>query len=365
VIDLIRPLTLSTTLFVDFQNHDFDFVAQLDNFVRSDVLVGPVHFRDVHQAFDALLDFNERTVVGQVGDLAEQAGALRVATRQTGPRIVAQLLHAQRNAVLFLIVLQDLGGDFLADGQDFRRVTHTTPCQVGDVQQAVDAAQVDERTVVGDVLDDAGDHGAFFQRFHQLRTLFAHRCFDDGATRQHDVVTLAVQLDDLEFEGLAFERGGVLDRTGVDQRTRQECADAVGQDGQAALDFAIDGAGDDLARLHCFFQSQPRCQALGLVARQDGIAETVFQRFDGHGNEVANLDFQFALVILEFFDRDESFRLQACVDDHEVVIQTHDFGRDDFARTHVLTRQRLFEECCEAFHTGILICCSSHEFLKG
>jgi hypothetical protein len=65
----------TATLFVDLEDHDFDFVAELDNLRRVNVLVGPVHFGDVHQAFDALLDFNERTVVGQVGDLAEQAGA--------------------------------------------------------------------------------------------------------------------------------------------------------------------------------------------------------------------------------------------------------------------------------------------------
>jgi hypothetical protein len=309
----------------------------------------------VHQAFDALFDFHECTVVGQVGDLAEQAGALRVATRQTGPRIVAQLLHAQGDAVLLLIVLEDLGGDLLANRQHFRRVTHTTPCQVGDVQQAVDATQINERTVVGDVLDDTGDDGAFLQGFHQLGALFAHRGFDHGAARQHHVVALAVQLDDLEFQGLAFERGGVLDRTGVDQRTRQEGTDAVGQNGQAALDLAIDGTGDDLAGLHRLFQREPRCQTLGLVARQDGVAETVFQGFDRNGDEVADVDFDFAVVVLEFFNRDEGFGLQAGVDDHEVVIQAHDFCRDDFTRTHVLTRQRFFEQSSK-FAGGINTC---------
>ena len=64
---------------------------------------------------------------------------------------------------------------------------------------------------------------------------------------------------------------------------------------------------DDLARFHRFFQRQPRGQALGLVARQDGVAEAVFQRFDRDGNEVAGLDFEFAAVVLEFFDRDVGF----------------------------------------------------------
>jgi len=49
----------TTTFFVDLEDHDFDFVAELDNLGRMNVLVGPVHFGNVNQAFDALFDFNE------------------------------------------------------------------------------------------------------------------------------------------------------------------------------------------------------------------------------------------------------------------------------------------------------------------
>ena len=70
----------TATLFVDFQNHDLDFIAQLYHFGRCNVLVGPVHFGNVHQTFDTLLDFHECAVVGQVGNFAEQASALRITT---------------------------------------------------------------------------------------------------------------------------------------------------------------------------------------------------------------------------------------------------------------------------------------------
>ena len=45
------------------------------------------------------------------------------------------------------------------------------PAHVGDVQQAVDAAEVDERTVVGEVLDRAGEDGAFAEVLHGGRAL--------------------------------------------------------------------------------------------------------------------------------------------------------------------------------------------------
>src|SRR5208283_3491831 len=49
---------------VDFQNHDLDLVAQLDDLGRMDVLVRPVHFGDVDKTLDALLDLDERAVIG-------------------------------------------------------------------------------------------------------------------------------------------------------------------------------------------------------------------------------------------------------------------------------------------------------------
>ena len=178
------------------------------------------------------------------------------------------------------------------------------PRQIGDVQQAVDPAQVDERAVVGDVLDDALDDRAFLQRLEQLLALRAEARLEHGAARHDDVVALAVELDDLEFERLAFERRGVLDRPDIDQRSRQEGADAVDHDGQTALDLAGDQAGHDGALLHRGFQVVPGLEALGLVARQARLAIAVFQALDGDGDEVAGLDLDFALVVLEFLDRE-------------------------------------------------------------
>ena len=163
----------AAAVLVDLEDHHLDLVAELHDLGRMDVLVGPVHLRDVHQALDARLDLDERAVVGDVGDLAEQARARRVAARQADPRVLAELLHAERDAVLLLVELEHLRGDLVADRQHFRRMLDAAPGEVGDVQQAVDAAEVDERAVVGDVLDDALDDRAFLQRREQLLALLA------------------------------------------------------------------------------------------------------------------------------------------------------------------------------------------------
>ena len=59
----------------------------------------------------------------------------------------------------------------LADVEHLGRVVDAPPRDVGDVQQAVDAAEVDERAVVGDVLDHAVDDLALFEVLHQLLAL--------------------------------------------------------------------------------------------------------------------------------------------------------------------------------------------------
>lgn len=139
-----------------------------------------------------------------------------------------------------------------------------------------------------------------------------------------NVVALAIKLNDLEFEGLAFVRRRVLDRTGVDERTREEGADAVGHDGKTALDLARDRTGDELARFESLFEVHPGGEALGLVAGKDRVAVAVFNGLDGNRDEVARLDGDFTLVILELFDGHVGFALQTGVHDDEVVV---DAGR--------------------------------------
>ena len=140
------------------------------------------------------------------------------------------------------------------------------PRHVGDVQQAVDTAQVDERTVVGKVLDDTLDDRAFLEIADERFALGAAFTLDHGAARHHHVIALAVDLDDLEFQRLAFEIAGVAYRAHVHQRAWQEGADAFDVDGETALDLLGDDACDRFGGLRGLFQAGPGERALGLFA---------------------------------------------------------------------------------------------------
>src|SRR5690606_23751237 len=234
------------------------------------------------------------------------------------PRILAQLLEAQADAVALAVVLEHAHFQLLAHFHHFGRMAHALPGHVGAVQQAVDAAEVDERAVVGEVLDYALEHGALDQLLHQRLALLGVLALDDGAARDDHVVALAVELDELELEFLAFEVDGVADRANVDQRARQERADVLDVDGEAALHLAADAADDGLVLLERFFQLVPDHGALGLLARQHGLAEAVLERVQRHLDDVADGDVDFAFLVTELLDRHDAFRLEPGVDDDHV-----------------------------------------------
>ena len=120
------------------------------------------------------------------------------------------------------------------------------------MQKTVDTAEVNECTVVSDVLNNTLDDSAFLECFKEFGSFFAHGSFDNSATRKNDVVAFAVKLDDLEFHGLAFVGRCVLNGTCVNQRTRQECTDAVGHHSQAALNLTGNSTSNEFAGFEGF-----------------------------------------------------------------------------------------------------------------
>src|SRR5215212_9416897 len=117
------------------------------------------------------------------------------------------------------------------------------PRHIGNVEQAVDAAKIDERTVVGDVLDDAAEDLAFGERVERVLLLLGVLLFEKHLAGEHDIAALLVDLDDAHPEFLAAQRVEVPDRTDVNLRAGEERANAD-IDGQASLD-PLDDAADD------------------------------------------------------------------------------------------------------------------------
>ncbi len=303
----------------------------------------------MHQAFDALFDLDEATIVGDVRDLAEQARVRRIAPCDVLPRIGAQLFQAERNALTLAVELENAYIDLLADLDDFRGMLDALPRHVRDVEQAVDAAQVDECAVVGEVLDDALDGGSFLQVVEQRGALGAVFLFDDRAARNDDVVALLVELDDFEFQRFVFEIRRIAYGAHVHQRARQERAYIVEFHREPALYAAGDHTDDDFLFFERLFKARPGTSTLGLLPRQARLAGAVFDRIQRHFDRFADGYFDFALLVLELVGRNDGLGFQSDVDDHEVLADFDDQTVEDGAGTNALAGDALFKQFRKTF----------------
>src|SRR5690606_3921738 len=154
---------------------------------------------------------------------------------------------------------------------------------------AINAAQINERAVVGEVLDDTFDLLAFLQGFQQSFALGAVFRFQNAATRNNDVVALLIQLDDFEFQLFAFQVCGITHRTDIDQGTWQERTDAVNVDSEAAFNLTVDNALDHFLSGESCFQNDPALCALGFFAGQLGFTKAIFNRIQRNVDLVTDL----------------------------------------------------------------------------
>ena len=258
----------AAAIFVDVEDHYLHVITHLHDLRGMDVLVGPVHLGNVHKAFHALFDLHEATVVREVRDLPFHNVVFRVAGFDLLPGIFPKLLEAQGYALTIPVKFENADADFIANIDDFARVLDTTPSHIGDVKQAVDAAEIHESTVIREVLDDSlevhtlGEGGQ--QRFPFDGILF----LEHGATRHHHIVAALVELDDLEFKFLALKVGHFAHGAHVHQGAGEEGPDAVDVDGKTALNLALEEAWNLLSTFEGLFQHHPHFGATGLLPGQ-------------------------------------------------------------------------------------------------
>jgi len=268
------------------------------------------------------------------------------------PGVFLDLLQAQADPLGLGVELEDRDADLVADVEDLARVAHVTPAHVGDVQQTVDAAQVDEGAVVGQVLDHAGQDRTLLELLEGLLLELLALLLEQHAAAEHDVAALLVELDDLELEFLRDVLVEVANRADVDLAARQERLDAD-VDAQPALDPADDGALDDLVALTGRADLVPDAHLVGLLLGEDDHARVVLARLEENVDRIAFLDGHLALGVGELGDRDLPLGLVADVDDREVLGELDDCSLDDFAFLQDAFAAALFERLLE--HRGEIL----------
>src|SRR5438105_1364551 len=255
--------------------------------------------------------------------------AVRIFRLVSLPWVLEQLLHAKRDAVGFVIDLDDFYPHRLADRQNLGRMIDSPPGDIGHVQEPVDAAEIDEGAVIGDVLHHAVDHLPFCEVGDDLIALLGAGFLEHGAAGDDDIAPATVHFQDLEGLRRLHQRRYVADRADIDLTARQKRYGAVEIDGEAALDLVEDDAFDLFLFLEGLFELDPAFLAPRLVARNDRLAERVLDPLKINLDLVADGELAFAPGPLKFLERNAAFGLQTEIDDGDLFRQRDDAPLDN------------------------------------
>ena len=293
---------------------------------------------DVHQALDALVDAHERAERNELGDLARHNLTHAVGACEVLPRIFLGCLQRQGDALAVHVDVENLDSDLLANLDNLGRMVDVLPGQLGHVHETVDAAEINEGAEVDDGRDDAGADLALLQLGEEGLANFTLGLLEPRATREHNVVAVLVQLDDLRLENLADVRLKVAHTAHLDERCGKEAAEADVDD-QAALDDLDDGTFDDAIFFLDLLDGSPCTLVLCALLREDEAAFLVLlgenEGLDdiSHGDHLAGVN-----IVLdgELAGRDDAFGLVADVEENLVTIDLDDGAFDDVAIVEVL-----------------------------
>ena len=127
-----------------------------------------------------------------------------------------ELLQTEGDALLLVVEVEDNHVELLIELEHFFGVAYASPREVGDVDKTVHAAEVDEHTVAGDVLDSTFEYLTLFELGDDFALLLFKFGFDECFMRYDNVLELLVDFHNLEFHGLAHEHVVVADGAYVD-----------------------------------------------------------------------------------------------------------------------------------------------------
>ena len=303
-------------------------------------------FGDVDEAFDTLQDLDECAKRDDLGGAAVHDVALLVALEDSLPRIGLGLLKTERDALTIAVHVEHLDLDLLADLEQLRRMIDMAPREFGDMDQTIDTIEVDEGAEVDDVRNETLNRLAGGEIVKDALTHFPTLFLEHGATREHNVVTRAIELNHFAAELLTTKLFEILNATDVDERGGQEAADAEIDD-QAALDDLDDQAVNRLAALGRSLDALPRLLKAGALLGENQTTVCVLLRHHQRVDLFAKLDLVGrvnAPTDRELCDGDYAFALVANIDQDFVLVDAHDFAGDD------VTLGKLRDRCVVVRH---------------
>jgi hypothetical protein len=224
----------------------------------------------------------------QLGDRAADALAGLEALGNGLPGLGLKLLEAERNLLVFRVDFENLDLKLLADGEHVFGLIDARVGDVGDVEQAVYAAEVDESAIGNEAADGAGDRVALVHGFAASFDEAASLLFEDDAAIDDHVFLGDVELGDAAGD---FRADQLLHLGFV-----VGSAAAGGHEGghaninrKAALADFRDRTDDGGLFGECCFQGRP-VAGLGHFEARKHVVVLLVAPGDGDGEAVAGMD---------------------------------------------------------------------------
>ena len=226
------------------------------------------------------------------------------------------------------------------------------PCDIGNMQKAVDTAEIDESAVIGDVFDHTFENLALLKISQQFVALLGAGFFQNRAAGNDDVSAAAIHFQDLERLRGSHQRSDIADGAHIDLAAGQK-GDSTGKvDGEPALDAAKDGAGNAFGFLEGDFKLRPRLFAAGAFTAENGLSDLIFHPFQIYVDDIANVDLGGLSWCTEFLQGHAAFGLKPNVDQYIVAVDGKNGPFDDRALGKLAIAEAFFEKCGEIFCWG-------------
>ncbi len=259
------------------------------------------------------------------------------------PGVRSELLETEGDATLGLVEVENDHVDLLVELDNLFGVVDAAPAEVGDVDETIHAAEVDEDTVAGDVLHDAFQHLTLLEVADNLGLLSLDLVLDESLVADDDVLVFVVDFDDLELHGLVDIDIVVADGFDIDLAAGKEGLDVLEDgDDETAFGAALDITGDDLLVVVSLVDALPALEDTGFLVAEHQLAVAVLLALDIDLNLVAGLQVG---VVAQFAGGDDAVALGSHVHHGLAVVDGDDGALDDI----------LLREGVEALLVGVIV----------
>ncbi len=157
------------------------------------------------------------------------------------------------------------------------------------MNESIHAAQVNESAECDNTRNTTLADFANLQVAQEIVALSTLVCFEQCTTRQHNIVTCAIQLEDFCSDALTNVRSKVTNATHLNKRCRQE-APQTNVDDKSALDHFDDQTFNGSVNFFNLLDVSPCSLVLRALLRQQQTTFFVLKRDDKSFNLFAQLD---------------------------------------------------------------------------